>query len=83
MVRESSFVRPADGYRSLAFSQEQVTMMAWGWVLKMIGARSQRAGLFGYLATRDRNMARIKLEKARQEATKEIIDHLPSREANS
>lgn len=53
-------------------------MMAWGWALKMMGTRSQSSGLFGYLTTRNRNITRIKLEKARQEATKEIIDHLPS-----
>ena len=53
-------------------------MMAWGWVLKMMGSRSLGTGLFGYLTARNLNMTQVKLEKTRQEATKEIIDHLLS-----
>jgi hypothetical protein len=52
--------------------------LAWAWIFKRLAAGTQMAGLFGYLSSRDRNKTRIKLEKARQEATKEIIDHLPS-----
>jgi len=52
--------------------------MAWVGIFKRLTAGPHGAGLFSYLASRDRNKTRIKLEKARQEATKEIIDHLPS-----
>ncbi len=52
--------------------------MAWGWVLKRLAAGPGETGLFSYLASRDRNKTRIKLEEVRHEATKEIIDHLPS-----
>lgn|ERR1700676_1869325 len=50
--------------------------MAWGWIVKMLATRSQGMGLFGYLASMDHNKTRVRLEKARQEATKDIIDHL-------
>jgi hypothetical protein len=57
-------------------ARDLVMTMAWGWVVKMLATRSQGTGLFGYLASMDRNKTRVRLEKARQEATKEIIDHL-------
>jgi hypothetical protein len=52
--------------------------MAWGWILQRLASGSAGMGLFGYLASRDQNKTRIKLENARQESTKDIIDHLPS-----
>jgi len=51
--------------------------MFWGWILKRIASRPDRMGLFGYLAIRDRNRSQIKLEGARQESAKDLIDHLP------
>lgn len=42
----------------------------------MLAPKAQETGLFSYLASRDHNKTRVKLEKARQEATKDIIDHL-------
>jgi hypothetical protein len=51
--------------------------MAWTWILGRLGSGRQGTGLFGYLAARDQNKTRIKLENARREATREIIDHLP------
>ena len=52
--------------------------MAWTWILGRLASGRQGTGLFRYLATRDQNKTRIELENARREATKEIIDHLPS-----
>jgi hypothetical protein len=37
-----------------------------------------RAGLFGYLIRRDQNKTKIRIEVARQEAARDLIDHLPS-----
>jgi hypothetical protein len=51
--------------------------MIWQWILSKV-ASSQGTGLFPYLASRDQNRTRIKLEKARQEATTQIIACLPS-----
>ncbi len=38
---------------------------------------ARRAGLFAYLTSRDQNKSRIELEKARQAAATDLIDHLP------
>ena len=35
------------------------------------------SGLFSYLSGRDHNRTRIELEKARQAATADLLDHLP------
>jgi hypothetical protein len=51
--------------------------MAWGWIFELLGSHPDGVGLFGYLASRDRNRTRIKLEDARREATSDLIDHLP------
>ena len=52
--------------------------MAWGWIFRKLASGSPVMGLFGYLTSRDQNKTRIKLEKTRQQSTKDIIDHLPS-----
>jgi hypothetical protein len=52
--------------------------MVLGWILRRLANHSQGTGLFGYLTSRDQNKTRIKLESARQEATKDIIAHLPN-----
>jgi len=52
--------------------------MAWGWIFKRLATGSTEMGLFGYLSNRDQNKTRIKLESARQQATMDIIDHLPN-----
>jgi hypothetical protein len=51
--------------------------MVWRWFLKRIAGRSDRTGLFGYLAIRDRNRCQVELEHARQEAAKDLIERLP------
>jgi hypothetical protein len=52
--------------------------MVWGWIFKKLATGSQGMGLFGYLACKDQNKTRIKLEDARRQATRDIIDNLPS-----
>jgi hypothetical protein len=52
--------------------------MVFGWILKRLGHETQTTGLWGYLASRDRNKSRVEYEKARIAATKELIDHLPN-----
>lgn len=51
--------------------------MAWGWISGLLASHPGRVGLFEYLACRDRNRTRIKLEDARREATNDLIDRLP------
>jgi hypothetical protein len=63
--------------RSCPGPTPRLVTMFWGWILRRIASRPDRTGLFGYLVTRDRNRCQIKLESARQEATKDLIDHLP------
>jgi hypothetical protein len=57
--------------------RQRVTIMAWGWFSELLGGHPNGLGLFGYLASRDRNRTRIKLEDACSEATSDLIDHLP------
>jgi hypothetical protein len=50
--------------------------MSFMWFLKRLsGAKS--AGLFAYLTSRSQNKSKIELEKARQAAATDLIDHLP------
>ena len=51
--------------------------MAWGWISELLGSHRDGVGLFGYLASRDRNRTRVKLEAACREATNDLIGHLP------
>jgi hypothetical protein len=53
-------------------------IMAWGWLLRRLGNGQQGLGLWGYLAIRAQNKAAVDREKTRIEATKDLIDHLPS-----
>jgi hypothetical protein len=46
------------------------------WFLKRLGG-PKGAGLFTYLTSRNQNKSRIELEKARQAAATDLIDHLP------
>jgi hypothetical protein len=50
--------------------------MAWGLTSELLGSRPDRVGLFGRLAARDCNRARVKLEDARRETTNDLIGHL-------
>jgi hypothetical protein len=52
--------------------------MALGWIIRKFVGGSPGTGLFSYLTSRDQNKKRIELENARQEATKNIIAHLPN-----
>ena len=56
----------------------KVMTVIWGWMLKKLVYGRQGTGFFCYLASRDRNRTRIKLEKTRKEATGDIIEHLPN-----
>jgi hypothetical protein len=49
--------------------------MILGWILRPI--TGDRMGLFGYLASRDRNRSQLKLERVRQDASTELISCLP------
>jgi hypothetical protein len=49
--------------------------MILGWILRAI--TGDRMGLFGYLASRDRNRSQLKLERVRQDASTELINCLP------
>jgi hypothetical protein len=51
--------------------------MAWGWISELLGGHRDGVGLFGYLAGRDCNRTRVKLEAACREATNDLIGHLP------
>src|ERR1700722_9137221 len=53
-------------------------IMAWGGLLRRLGNGQQGLGLWGYLAIRAQNKAVADREKARIEATKDLINHLPS-----
>jgi hypothetical protein len=46
------------------------------WFLKRL-VDPKSAGFFAYLTSRDQNKSRIELEKARQAAAADLIDHLP------
>jgi hypothetical protein len=46
--------------------------------LKLLTGKPVGAGLFAYLASRDANQNRVKLEKARQEASSALISQLPN-----
>ena len=50
--------------------------MSLMWFLKRLGGPTG-AGLFAYLTSRNQNKSRIELEKARQVAATDLIDHLP------
>jgi hypothetical protein len=51
--------------------------MSLMWFLKrLVGPKS--AGLFTYLTSRNQNMTRLELERARQAAATDLIDHLPA-----
>jgi len=55
----------------------EVDGMSLMWFLKrLVGPKG---GLFAYLTSRDQNKSRIELEKARQAAATDLIDHLPDR----
>lgn len=51
--------------------------MAWRWISELLGGHRDGPGLFGYLASRDRNRTRIRLEETRRDATRDLIHHLP------
>jgi hypothetical protein len=51
--------------------------MAWGLISELLGSHPDGVGLFGYLASRDRNRTRVKLEDARRETANDLIGHLP------
>jgi hypothetical protein len=51
--------------------------MLWGWIVRTIAGCPARTGLFSFLAIRDRNRCQIKLERARQDAFKDLITALP------
>lgn len=46
-------------------------------VVPETACRSEERGFFAYLISRNQNKSRIELEKARQEAAADLIDHLP------
>jgi hypothetical protein len=50
--------------------------MSLMWSLKRLSGPKD-AGLFAYLTSRNQNKSRIELEKARQAAATDLIDHLP------
>jgi hypothetical protein len=50
--------------------------MSLMWFLKQL-AGPKSSGFFAYLISRNQNKSRIELEKARQEAAADLIDHLP------
>jgi hypothetical protein len=50
--------------------------MSLMWFLKRLSG-PKGAGLFAYLTSRNQNKSRIELEKARQAAATDLIDHLP------
>jgi hypothetical protein len=52
--------------------------MVWEWFLKRLANGQQSPGLWGYLAIRAQNKAVVEREKARAEAARELIDHLPA-----
>lgn len=51
--------------------------MHWGWIVRMMTGRGDKLGPFGYLAIRDGNRCQVKLERARQQAFKELMTDLP------
>jgi hypothetical protein len=51
--------------------------MSLSWLLKALVGSQKTTGLFSYLAGRDHNRSRIELERARQAATANLLDHLP------
>jgi hypothetical protein len=56
----------------------RVIVMGWGWILRRIARDSRHAGLFDYLASRDRNKMRVTLEDRRREAAKDLVGRLPN-----
>jgi hypothetical protein len=50
--------------------------MSLMWFLKRLVA-PKGTGLFAYLTSRNQNKSRVELEKARQAAATDLIDHLP------
>jgi hypothetical protein len=48
------------------------------WFLKRLVDGSKSTGLFAYLTSRNQSRSRIELEKARQAAATNLIDHLPN-----
>lgn len=56
----------------------RVIVMGWGWILRRIASDSRHAGLFDYLASRDRDKTRAKIEDRRREAAKDLVDRLPN-----
>jgi hypothetical protein len=51
--------------------------MLWGWVMRTVVGPHDRTGLFDYLAVRDANRCQIELERARQQAFKDLVRGLP------
>jgi hypothetical protein len=48
------------------------------WFLKRLTGGPKNFGLFAYLTVRNQNKSRVELEKARQAAAADLIDHLPN-----
>jgi hypothetical protein len=80
--RAVSPARPADAVHGTAThgvpTGRRVIVMGLGWILRRLAGDSRRAGLFDYLARRDDNKTRVKLENDRRGAARDLVDRLPS-----
>jgi hypothetical protein len=51
--------------------------MAWQWISGLLTGSTRGVGLFEYLASRDRNRTRVRIEGSRRESMNDLLGQLP------